>query len=221
MDTNDVLIFDFDGTIADTFHFLIEITNRLSNEFGFKAIEANEIAKLKDKSVGEALRYLNIPLVKVPMIAARARKELHKEIANVKPAEGLKDMLRQLKSLGVKMGILTSNSLKNVVEFVKNNELDLFDFVHTTPKIWSKNRSLKTLMRENQLDLLQVIYVGDETRDIIAPQKAGIRNVAVTWGYNSTKALQAHHPDHVIHHPQELLQLLRGREIFPTPHPDE
>ena len=209
MDTNDVLIFDFDGTIADTLHFLIEIINRLSDEFGFKTIETSEIAKLKDKSVGEVIRHLNIPLLKVPMIAAKARKELHKEIASVKPAEGLKDMLQQLKSLGVKMGILTSNSLKNVTGFLKNNELDLFDFVHTTPKIWGKNRSLKTLIHENQLDLLQVIYVGDETRDIIAAQKAGIRSVAVTWGYNSSKALHAHHPDHVILNPQELLQLLK------------
>lgn len=209
MNTNDVLIFDFDGTIADTLHFLIEIINRLSKEFGFKTIAAHEITELKDKSVGEVIQHLNIPLLKVPIIAAKARIELHKEIKSVQPAEGLKDMLQQLKSLGVKMGILTSNSLKNVMEFLKHNELDLFDFVHTTPKIWGKNRSLKTLMQENQLDLLQVIYVGDETRDIIAAQKAGIRSVAVTWGYNSTKALQAHHPDHVIHSPQELLQLMK------------
>ena len=209
MDTNDVLIFDFDGTIADTLHFLIEIINRLSKEFDFKTIAAHEITELKDKSVGEVIQHLNIPLLKVPIIAAKARIELHKEIKSVQPAEGLKDMLQQLKSLGVKMGILTSNSLKNVMEFLKHNELDLFDFVHTTPKIWGKNRSLKTLMQENQLDLLQVIYVGDETRDIIAAQKAGIRSVAVTWGYNSTKALQAHNPDYVIHNPQELLQILK------------
>ena len=209
MDINDVLIFDFDGTIADTFQFLIEITNRLSSEFGFNAIEASEIAKLKDKSVQDAIQYLNIPLLKIPIIAAKAKIELHKEIASVKPAEGLKEMLQQLRSLGVKMGILTSNSLKNVTGFLRNNELNIFDFVHTTPKIWSKNRSLKKLIHENQLDHLQVIYVGDETRDIIAAQKAGIRSVAVTWGYNSYKALQSHHPDHVIHKPQELLKLLK------------
>jgi len=126
MNTNDVLIFDFDGTIADTLHFLIEIINRLSKEFGFKTIAAHEITELKDKSVGEVIQHLNIPLLKVPIIAAKARIELHKEIKSVQPAEGLKDMLQQLKSLGVKMGILTSNSLKNVMEFLKHNELDLF-----------------------------------------------------------------------------------------------
>ena len=207
MDNKDILIFDFDGTIADTFHYLIEIANRLSPEFGFRKIETHEIAKLKDKSVQETIRYLGIPLLKVPMIVAKAKMELHKEITHVKPAEGLKDILQQFKRIGFKMGILTSNSLKNVTGFLKNNELELFDFIHTTPKIWSKNRSLKTLMDENQLSCSQTIYIGDETRDIIAAGKAGIRSVAVTWGYNSHKALSAHHPDHLIHSPQELLQL--------------
>jgi len=208
MNKNDVLIFDFDGTIADTFHYLIEISNRLSKEFGFKEIESDEIANLKDKSVHQAIRHLNVPLFKVPLIAAKARLELHKEISLVKPVEGLRDILQQFRSLGLKMGILTSNSIDNVMGFLKNNEMDFFDIIHTTPKIWSKNRSLKTMTKENHLNCSHVIYIGDETRDIIAAQKAGIRSVAVTWGYNSHKALKAHHPDHLIHSPQALLQLL-------------
>jgi phosphoglycolate phosphatase len=64
------------------------------------------------------------------------------------------------------------------------------------------------MTKENHLNCSHVIYIGDETRDIIAAQKAGIRSVAVTWGYNSHKALKAHHPDHLIHSPQALLQLL-------------
>lgn len=204
-----MLIFDFDGTIADTFHYLIDIGNRLSEEFDFKRIEVDEVEDLKDKNVRETIQHLNIPFLKVPMIIAKAKKELHKEIGSVKPIKGLKEILHQLNSLGFKMGILTSNSLKNVMGFLENNELDLFDFIHTTPKIWSKNWSLKTLITENQVKQSQAIYIGDETRDIIAAQKAGMRCAAVTWGYNSKKALQAHHPDYLIHSPQELFQLFK------------
>ena len=207
MDKNNVLIFDFDGTIADTFHYLIDIGNRLSKEYGFKRIKADEVDDLKDKNVAETIQHLNIPFFKVPMIVARARKELHKEISSVKPIEGLKEILHKLKNCGFKMGILSSNSLKNVTGFLENNDLDLFDFIHTTPKIWSKNRSLKTLLAENCLKLSQAIYIGDETRDIIAAQKAGMRCAAVTWGYNSKKALAAVHPDYLIHDPEELFQL--------------
>lgn len=209
MNKNAVLIFDFDGTIADTLHSLIEIYNRLADELGFKKIESDEINKLQDNSIQETLQYLNIPLLKFPMIVAKAKKALHNEIERINPIDGLKDILHQFKSLDFKMGILSSNSLKNVTEFLKNNNLDLFDFIHTTSKIWSKNHSLKTLMNKKQLNCSQVIYIGDETRDIIAAQKAGICSVAVTWGYNSCKALEAHHPDHLIHSPQELLQLFQ------------
>ena len=208
-DKNHVLIFDFDGTIADTFHYLVKIYNRLSEEFHFKKIENDEVADLKDKTVREIIQHLNIPLLKVPMIIAKAKKELHKEITSVKPIKKLTDILRKFRLLGIKMGILTSNSSKNVIGFLENNELDFFDFIHTTSKIWSKNHSLKTLISDHQLKLSQTIYIGDETRDIIAAQKAGIRSAAVIWGYNSRKALEAHHPDYLIHSPQELFQLFK------------
>ncbi len=107
MKDNPVLIFDFDGTIADTFHYLLRIGNRLSEEFDFNKIKPDEVNEMKDKSVRETIQHLNIPLLKVPMIVARAKKELHKEIASVEPIEGLKEILLQLKSLGHKMGIKT------------------------------------------------------------------------------------------------------------------
>jgi phosphoglycolate phosphatase len=207
MKKDPILIFDFDGTIADTFHYLLRIGNQLSEEFNFNKIEPDEIKDMKDKSVRETIQHLNIPLLKVPMIVAKAKRELHKEIESVEPIKDLKETLLQIKSLGHKMGILTSNSSKNVMSFLENNGLDFFDFICTTSKIWSKNWGLKTLMDENDLDLCDVIYVGDETRDIKAAKKAGIRSAAVTWGYNSRKALEAQNPDYLIHSPKELFQL--------------
>ena len=202
-----VLIFDFDGTIADTFHKLIEIGNRLSLEFNYSRIEAADVENLKNKNVRETIEHLNIPLLKIPMIIAKAKSELNKEIDMIQPIQGLKEVLFQLKDLGLKMGILTSNSLKNVSRFLENNGLDLFDFVQTTPKIWSKNRSLMSLVHNQKLKIADIVYIGDETRDIIAAQKAGIRSAAVTWGYNSRQSLENQRPDYLIHSPQELFQL--------------
>ncbi|MCK5015309.1 MAG: HAD-IA family hydrolase [Candidatus Omnitrophica bacterium] len=207
MKKDPVLIFDFDGTIADTFHYLVRIGNRLSEEFDFNKIDPDEIRDMKDKNIRETIEHLNIPLLKIPMIVAKAKKELHKEIESVEPITGLKEILLQIKSLGHKMGILTSNSSKNVMGFLENNGLDFFDFICTTSKIWSKNGGLKTLMDEHGLELSEVIYVGDETRDIKAAKKAGIRSAAVTWGYNSCKTLEAQNPDYLIHSPKELFQL--------------
>ena len=64
-------------------------------------------------------------------------------------------------------------------------------------------------MKDKDLKLSEMIYIGDETRDIQAAKKAGIRSAAVTWGYNSRKALEAQSPDYLIHSPQELFHLFQ------------
>ena len=53
-----------------------------------------------------------------------------------------------------------------------------------------------------------MIYVGDETRDITAAQKSRVQVVAVAWGFNSPQILTQFNPDHLIHHPLELLDIL-------------
>lgn len=190
---------------------MIKIGNQLSEKFHFKKIEPLEIEILKDKTSQEIIKHLHIPILKIPMIVTQAKKDLHKEIALIEPKQGLKKILLQLKSSDCKMGILTSNSFKNVTKFLKKHELNIFDFITPTSKIWSKNISLKKTIKKYRLSQKDVIYIGDEIRDITAAKKAGVQSGAVTWGYNSQKALEKYNPDYLINTPQELLQLLSDK----------
>ena len=208
-----VLIFDFDGTIADTFLYTLNLSNRLASEFKYKRIRLTEIDLLKDKTSQEVARHLEVPFMKIPLIVARARAELQKDIDSIEPVMGLKIVLDQLKSLGHTMGILTSNSLPNVNRFLQAHELNLFDFVNTTSRVWGKNRPLRSLTHSNGFELTQLLYVGDETRDIEAAKKAGIKVAAVAWGYNSRRALEKHEPDYLLEKPQELLNICRDWSI--------
>ena len=203
-----ILVFDFDGTIADTFQVMVEISNLLAAEFNFKKIEPHEVKNYKDKTSIEMLK-----LLKVPRIATRAKKELNKKISSIKPVEGLKEILREIKALGYDMGILSSNSLENVNKFLKAQDINLFDFVLTSSRFWSKNHGLQKLISQAGYCAKEVLYIGDETRDIEAARKSGIQVAAVTWGYNSSKALQSFQPDYVLHSPQELLKLCLGNSL--------
>ena len=202
------LIFDFDGTLADTFHHLVEISNRLAEEFRFRAITPTQVKLFKSYSVLEVIRELEVPLLKVPQIVRRAQQELQKDIAAVDPFPGLHDALQALKARGVQMGILTTNSAKNVHAFLKNHDIDIFDFVVTTGHVWGKHTALKRLLKKHGLTAGQVVYIGDETRDIEAAQKAGVKIAAVTWGYNSAEALRQAGPDFLIPTPARLSDLL-------------
>jgi len=207
---NSILIFDFDGTIADTFQNILNISNRLASEFKFKRIEPHEKEEMKDKTSKEVTKLLEVPLMKIPAIVAKAKKELHKEMNDVKPTEGFEETLIELKKWCKSIGILTSNSSENVLKFLESHNLDIFDFITTTSKIWSKNTGLKKLMKKHEFDSKDVLYVGDETRDIEAAKKVGIKVIAVSWGYNSSKALAKHKPDYLIHNPKELLGLFKN-----------
>ena len=202
-----VLVFDFDGTIADTFQYILNLSNEMASEFNFKEIHPNEVEGMKDKTSQEVIKHLGVPIMKIPLIVAKAKEALQKEIAQIEPVEGLKEILAQLKSFGYTMGILTSNSTNNVHKFLKIHDLDFFDFISSTSKIWSKNTSLNKLIKKEGLQTEDIIYIGDETRDISAAKKAGVKVAAVTWGYNSEKALEEHKPDYLVNFPEELLKI--------------
>ena len=202
-----ILIFDFDGTIADTFQSMVEISNHLAGEFNFKKIEAHEVADYKDKTSQEMLKLLRVPTLKVPRIALRAKKELNKRIATIKLVPGLKKILTEIHAHGYKMGILSSNSIENVSRFLQSHDLNFFDFVLTSSRFWGKNHGLKKLILQKGYAPRDILYIGDETRDIEAARKSGIKVAAVTWGYNSSEVLKSFQPDYVLHSPQELLEL--------------
>ena len=207
MSQTPVLIFDFDGTIADTHHYIIKISNQLCHEFNYASISPEEIDDLKNKSAHEVIRHLNVPLLKIPAIIARAKKEFQNDIAELQPIEGLKDILKCIKEAGIQIGILSSNAGDNIKKFLEHHGMDIFDFIHCTSSIWGKHICLNKLIVQNGIQQTAVIYIGDELRDIDAAKKLGVKVAAVSWGYNSSAALEKLKPDFLFHSPPDLLSL--------------
>jgi phosphoglycolate phosphatase-like HAD superfamily hydrolase len=59
-------------------------------------------------------------------------------------------------------------------------------------------------MKQNRLNPDEIVYVGDETRDINSAKKSGVKAIAVGWGFNSPEILSKHNPDYLAVQPQEL-----------------
>lgn len=139
------------------------------------------------------------------------RSQFNDRINELKPFPGIKAALIELKERGYHLGILTSNDRANVQIFTNNHGLDdLFDFIHSEMNLFGKGRVLKHLLSKSNLERDDVIYVGDETRDIKAAQKANIKAIAVSWGFNSPEVLAAHNPDFLIHQPRELIAVIEN-----------
>ncbi|MDJ0776085.1 MAG: HAD-IA family hydrolase [Mastigocoleus sp. MO_167.B18] len=209
MTTQKVIIFDFDGTIADTVEALVVIANRLALEFGYPQITPEELALLRNLTSREIIKYSGISVFKIPFLVKKVKGELKRKIPDLKPISGIQESLLVLKEKDYRLGIITSNSEENVKEFLKINDLEsIFEFIYSGVTIFGKTTIINNVLRQKQIKSSEAIYVGDETRDVEASQKANIKVIAVTWGFNNAEVLAKQNPDFLIHHPRELLDVI-------------
>jgi phosphoglycolate phosphatase len=200
------IVFDFDGTIADTIDFALTIYNRIAPEYGCKPIPAEDRSELIAQHWNEAFEKYGITQVKLLLLMHRVQKEMGKQLADLSPVEGMNASLQAVKDCGLKLGILTSNSVSNVRGFLENKGLShLFDFVYSGKNLFGKDKVMNRLFKQEGLSKEAVIYVGDEKRDIEACKKVGIPIIAVTWGISDSKTLENLQPDKIAHTPADLL----------------
>lgn len=202
------LVFDFDGTIADTLGETRKIFNELAPEYGIRQVEEHEVAELRHLSLKEILSKLRIPSRRVPSIIARGTKMMRNNIDRLQLINGMKEALTELREHTDSFGILTSNTTANVDVFLQNHGIrDLFDFVSSTSKLTGKSRHLRAIRKTFSLEHSEMIYIGDELRDVKAAQKAKIPHAAVSWGFNSRESLAQAKPTYLFDHPAELFQI--------------
>lgn len=203
------IIFDFDGTVADTFDTIVGISNRLALEFGYKQAAPEEIDQIKSLSSRDIILRSGVSIFKLPLILRRLKHELNNEIHRLIPLPGIREALGELKEKGYILGIITSNDRENVMLFLQKNQLqELFDFIYSGASIFGKSRVINRFLNQAQIKPKEVIYVGDETRDIEAAKKSNIKMIAVSWGFNSETVLALHKPDFLLHQPNELIQVI-------------
>lgn len=213
-----VIIFDFDGTIADTFDAVLKITNQLAIELGYKPTSPDDVERLRNLDSREIIKQSGIPFFRLPFLLKRLKLELRQEIQFLKPIAGMQAALLHLRQQGHSLGIVTSNSNENVTTFLQTHGLgELFDFTYSGTTLFGKARVIQRLLAQHQLDFRKVVYVGDETRDIEAARNIPIKVIAVSWGFNSKQALARQQPDFLIDRPAELEAIIASLEASDRP----
>jgi phosphoglycolate phosphatase len=203
-----LIIFDFDGTLADTIGALIRISNRLAPEFGYPQIGDEQLANLKYLSSWEIIKLSKVALWKLPFLLKRVKEEFPDEVRNVKLFPGVIELLNTLKLQGYRLGIVSSNAETNIRSLLQQNQIEhLFDFVKTA-STFGKGKTIDRMIRQYDCPKSDAIYIGDEIRDIQAARSIAIRIVAVGWGFNAPTALIDRQPDLLITKPRALIDAL-------------
>lgn len=207
------IIFDFDGTLADTVPVMLTMIEKLAQEAGYdKKITADDLEWVRDHELKEIPRKFGIPWIKVPYLLLRGRELLNKQMFSVPPCKGILEALRLLKAKGFILAVLSSNRRDSIQEFIiKHNLASFFDFVHSELNIFGKDKALLSLLNQYKMPIGESIYVGDETRDIEACKKIKLDCISVGWGLNTIHALTQYGAQWIVTKPQEIVTLLGSR----------
>jgi phosphoglycolate phosphatase len=208
------LIFDFDGVICDSYGSVLMALQSFNKENDVLS-NIDEFDNLRGLELLKVFSLFNIDHSQVGSAVAYVQNFLAGNMDSLNVVAGVKEVLHELHHLDIKMGIITSNSNENVVNFLKKHEVNVFDFI-VPAGLSNKAEILKEVMLKKQYEPKKVIYIGDETRDILASQAAGVRSIAVGWGFNNKELLLKHNPDYYIDSPNELvaiMQVLKAMEI--------
>ena len=190
-----LIIFDFDGTLADTFPFALSILDKVIDKYELKRLEPGEVDLLRGYDARKVMKYVGVPLWKAPTIGRYIRRQLAKEIGRVSLFEGVDGLLRQLSEKGIQLAVVSSNSRDIVRKVLGPVNAALFHYYECGVPLFGKPAKLKKILKQSGLQPEQVICIGDEIRDLQAAQKVKIPFGAVTWGFTTAEALQAERPD--------------------------
>lgn len=207
-----LLIFDFDGTICPSYDLFVATVNSLSDEYGFSKIVAQEKENLKFMTAKAVIKKLGISSLKLPFLIKKLRKKAQKQLLELDLVPGIREILKELKSKDISLGILTSNSEDNVRLYLQKHNIHFFDFIYSGNSIFSKAQHLKTILKGSGLHPKRdkIFFIGDEIRDIEAAQKAQVIGVGVTWGYNSLTVLNLANPDYLCEEPGKLKSMIES-----------
>ncbi|WP_227937606.1 HAD-IA family hydrolase [Alkalihalobacillus deserti] len=202
------IIFDFDGTLADSRNVFISAWNSLADKHRYQKINRAKWNILRKLPILERIKQLNFPIFKTPLIIPDFYRFYRKYAKEIKLYPGMKEILDTLEKKGHKIAIISSNSEDVIKEVLRRNNVRNISEILSSNLISGKDQLIRRFLKEHHLGPSEVIYVGDEQRDILSCKTTGVKIIWVSWGYDAKELVQAQKPDYLVDSPDEILEVV-------------
>lgn len=192
-----LVIFDFDGTLADSMPWLYSMIDHLVEKFNFDQPSKFDLESLRTSHAREVMKKYNVSFWKMLRMSQYVQKHMKKDIHQIQLFPEMEAVLKDLHELGVQLALVTSNSLHNVQQVLGPEICSLFDQYECGVSIFGKTSKFKKVLKKTKTSPDQALCIGDEIRDMEAAHQAGIAFGAVSWGYTLPEVLSRGLPQEI------------------------
>lgn len=211
-----LVVFDFDGTLADSLDWLVSVLPETAARFRFSHVGPENHDYLRSLDAAELLQYLKIPAWKLPIVALYLRRRMSRETDKIPLYPGVREMLEDLAYGRPALALLSSNSRDNVVRILGPDLSLCFDFFHCEVPYLGKTHQFGNLLKKSGFHPSEILYIGDETRDLEAARSHGVHFGAVTWGFNKPNAFERNQPEYLFEYVSEISSLFSNQAGYPA-----
>ncbi|MBN1623824.1 MAG: HAD-IIIA family hydrolase [Clostridia bacterium] len=206
----DCIIFDFDGTLADSGEISMKAINSMAEKYGFRNIGWDDVNEMRTMSINDRCRYMGVSILKIPVFASDFYLYYKTHMDDLKLYPGIGDLAEKLHDEDYQLAVLSSNSENNIRHFFEKNNITQFNNIMCSNHIFSKDTMINRFARRHGIQKDRILYVGDELRDIEACKRAGVTVVWVDWGLDLPETVLGAKPDYMVSKPEEIYNIINS-----------
>ncbi len=207
-----LLIFDFDGTLANTMPWVLTIVDHVAEKYKLPRPDLSQLDHFRRQDARTLIRQYRVPAWKIVLVSRYVHRLMAKDLDKITLFEGVDSMLQEICQAEVRLAVVSSNTRAIVRHVLGPENVACFRYFECGVSVFGKYAKFKKVLKRAKVRPGEALVIGDELRDFDAARRAHIPFGAVAWGYTLFEVLWAHAPREAFHEVEDIARLIQAPE---------